>query len=100
MNAEQYNWQMLGTRLMTQYFVLAQRPSPEWLDLYFPLQHSILQEELLSRSEPYREEIELAIDEWVETDEWRPMSEEALMYLKVRFHPAMDFALRMHLPDS
>jgi hypothetical protein len=99
---EQSDWLRIGTALLRDFFHRLPNNGRVWPRYWddVPPATEVLLLALRLAEAPYVQEIELAIDEWVETGLWRPLSDEAIPFLRVRWQPAVYFFMEHVLPES
>jgi len=94
-------WIATGSFMLGEYFHRLPKTDLRWPPTWdVLLRPSILHQLLLQAETPYSQEIDMAIEEWAESGMWRPMSDEAAAFLRIRWKPATYFFTDHVLPED
>jgi hypothetical protein len=94
-------WFTVGSFMLGEYFHGLPKTELRWPPTWdIPLPPSIMHQLLLRAEAPYAEEINIAVEEWTRTGLWRPMSDEAAAFLRIRWKPANYFFTDHVLPEA
>jgi hypothetical protein len=94
-------WFTVGIFMLDEYLRRLPKTDFRWPPTWdIPLSQILLHDLLLRAEAPYSDEIDLAVEEWAESGRWRPMSEEAATFLRIRWRAATYFFLDNVLPED
>src|SRR5215471_18969423 len=94
-------WFTVGFFMLEEYHLRLPKTDLRWPPTWdVPLSQILLDDLLLRAEAPYSDEIDLAVGEWAESGRWRPMSEEAAAFLRIRWRPATYFFMDNVLPED
>jgi hypothetical protein len=94
-------WFTVGFFMLEDYLLRLPKTDFRWPPTWdVQLPPSLLHVMLIQAEAPYSDEIDLAVEEWAESGRWRPMSEEAAAFLRIRWKPATYFFMGNVLPED
>src|SRR5262249_20978591 len=94
-------WFTVGRFMLEEYFHRLPKTDLRWPPTWdVPLSSILLHSLLIQAEAPYSDEIDRAVEEWAESSPWRPMSEEAAAFLRIRWKPASYFFMDNVLPED
>ncbi len=94
-------WISVGSFMLGEYFHRLPKTDLRWPPTWdVPLAPTILHDLLVQAEAPHAEEIDVAVEEWADTGLWRPMSDEAAAFLRIRWKPANYFFTDHVLPED
>jgi len=94
-------WMRTGSLMLEEYFHRLPKSSLRWPPSWdIPLSATILHQVLLLQEASCSREVDEAIGEWAQTGIWRPMSDRAALFLRLRWKPAAYFFTDHVLPEA
>ena len=94
-------WMRTGRLMLEEYFHRLPKSTLRWPPSWdIPLSPTILHQLLLHQEASCLKDVDEAIRKWVQTGNWRSMSDRAALFLRLRWKPAAYFFTDHVLPEA